>query len=244
MAESSSQSYSGLPWYTPSWGGGTAQYGDWVSGITPNLNAPNTSPMGAYQGGPGTKANPLIGQQIGQFEGGLGALEALGGKEIGAAKHTSKQEQGLAKQLQALAASQQGDLSKAYQTAFDPNNAQEQYYLQQTKAAAGAQEAASGLAGTPYGAGATGAATAAFTNQWALNADQRMATGVAAATSIANQIASDFTSAGQLDSTALSGMLEAYGLSGSQLSSALQEINALLGNEKISASTSQSQSSG
>ena len=90
---------------------------------------------------------------------------------VGGAQQNAAGMQGIAGGLNGATA---GDLTYANQAllnAFDPQKQAYNYYLQQALSTAGAQEAQSGVGGTPYGAEVTGATAANFGNNWQTTAN-------------------------------------------------------------------------
>ena len=73
---------------------------------------------------------------------------------------------------------------------LDPNKAQYDYYSQILQDKMNAQNAMSGVATTPYGAGVTDNGLAGFTNQWAMNESQKANAALSAATGAYGQGAS------------------------------------------------------
>jgi hypothetical protein len=77
--------------------------------------------------------------------------------------------------------------TQALQTGFDPQNAQYNAQFGQQQQQTGANAAANGVAGTPYGAGVTNAADNEFNLAWQQQELQRQQTGASTANSLLNQ---------------------------------------------------------
>jgi hypothetical protein len=186
--------------------------------------------------------NPQAAGYAGQIEGLAGMLGSSGGQAVNNALGTQQQVGGLASQLQSLGTGLttafSGDLGwaqTALQDAFDPQKTAYNYYLNQAQNAAGSADAQVGISDTPYGAEVLGATTAAFNNAWQTAQVGREATGAATAEGLQSQYEEGvlgggdlISAAGQLDLGALSSVLQAYGLQGSDLSAAGQMIQSLL----------------
>jgi hypothetical protein len=146
-----------------------------------------------------------------------------------------------------------GDLTYANQAllnAFDPQKQAYNYYLQQALNTAGAQEAQSGISGSPYGAEVTGATAANFGNNWQTQQIARENQGMQTATGLQNQYlgqqqaaAGILDQAGNLDLGAASQLLGQYGLEGSNMAAALQAMTQLFGDMRISTDSRSSYSS-
>ena len=115
----------------------------------------------------------------------------------------------------------------ALQQAFDPNSAIYNSNLNKTESQVGAQEAASGIAGTPYGAETTGSVLGNFNTAWNAQQVQNQSTGAATATGLQNAGANMINEAGQLNMQNIQANLQAYGLYGQELAAAMQAITSM-----------------
>jgi len=244
-------SFSGVPWTVPNPQYNANQYA--IGGAIGSLSG-ESAPVSS--GGAATMTNPQAAGYAGQIEGIAGQLGASGAGAVGAATATQGQVGGLAAQLQGLGTGLttafSNDLpyaSQALSDAFDPQKTAYNYYLDQAQNAAGSAAAQSGVAGTPYGAEIQGATTGNFGNQWQTAQIGRESTGAATATNLQNQYESGVVAggalinqAGQLDLGALSSVLSAYGLQGTNLAAAGQMIQGLLASlsESVTAPPGQS----
>jgi len=188
-------------------------------------------------------ANPQATGYANQIEGISGQLANSGNSAVSAATATQQQVGGLASQLQSLGTGLttafSGNLdyaNQALQTGFDPMQTAYNYYLNQNQNQTAAAAAQSGFAGTPYAAEVQNAGTGAFQNAWQTAQVGRENTAANTATTLQNQYeqgvlggGSLINQAGQLDLGSLSGVLQAYGLQGTNLAAAGQMIQGLLG---------------
>src|SRR5208283_3457861 len=232
----SSSSYSGIPLTTPSQFYIPGTYG----GYAPGLGMPDQFTMGyTIPGQPTPAAGLLYGA-----EGGAQGLYGFGQQGAGAgfnsavtgASNAASGMTGIAGGLNGATA---GDLTYANQAllnAFDPQKQAYNYYLQQALSTAGAQEAQSGVAGSPYSAEVTGATAANFGNNWQTAQIGRENTGMQTATGLQNQYlgqqqaaAGILDQAGNLDLGAAGQLLQQYGLQGSNMAAALQAMTQLFG---------------
>ena len=232
------------------------------SGIPWTINNPNYSSdvWSGVRGGLGSLAtpqsngqsptmqNPQASGYANQIEGIAGQMGATGAGAVSAAQNTQGQVSGMADQMRALGTGLAGAFSgnlgyanQALKDAFDPQSTAYNYYLNQNQNQTAAAEAQSGIAGTPYAAEVGSAGTGAFQNAWQTAQVGREATGAATATGLQNQYEQGvlgggqlINQAGQLDLGGLSGVLQAYGLQGSNLSSAAQMIQGLLSSLGVS----------
>src|SRR5262245_40647492 len=157
---SSSASWSGIPWTTQSviGGAGPAQnaaykngFGVWDVPDPQVVNTPNPMVMGPFNAAMGLS----------------GQLQQSGQNAVNAGAAGWGQAQGYASQLQSLAGllSHEFDFNLPYakqalESGFDPMNAQHDYYQREAMNQIGAQEANSGLGGTPYAAAVSGSTNA------------------------------------------------------------------------------------
>ena len=243
-------SFSGIPWTVPNPTynanpyGAAGLIGSSVSGFAPNNS-----------GGSPTETNPQAAGYANQVEGIAGQLANSGQGAVSSALGTQQQVGGLASQLQSLGTGLttafSGNLNyanQALQTGFDPMQTAYNYYLNQNQNQTAAAATHSGFAGTPYAAEVQNAGTGAFQNAWQTAQVGRENTAANTATTLQNQYeqgvlggGSLINQAGQLDLGSLSGVLQAYGLQGTNLASAGQMIMGLLGSLSQSVSTTTGQ---
>src|SRR5208282_2314190 len=239
-------SFSGVPWTV-----NNPNYNNNIYGAIGGIGSSVSGFPTVSSGGAPTMTNPQAAGYAGQIEGIAGQLGSSGAGAVSAALGTQQQVGGLASQLQGLGTGLttafSGDLpyaQQALQTAFDPQQTAYNYYLNQNQNQTAAAAAQSGFAGTPYAAEVQSAGTGAFQNAWQTAQIGREATGAATAEGLQQQYESGVVAggslinqAGQLDLGALSGVLSAYGLQGTNLAAAGQMIQSLLASLNISEST-------
>lgn len=206
----------------------------------------------------GLMTNPRAQEAWGAAGGIMGELQTTGAAAVKAATGAQGQLGGYAGQLAALGRGVIPEFNyndpyaqQALQQGFDPLNAQRKFYQQQLASQLGAQAGQSGYAGTPYAGEVAGAGQAAFLNQWALQALQREQTAAQTATGLqAQELAAQqlggqlINEAGQLDAQGLSGVLQAYGVQGQNLSSAVNLIGHMFDALKTSVSQAPQPSGG
>lgn len=194
----------------------------------------------------------VAGQELQQFGGQQNALYNLGNQAvsntqaaIAPAQSAANSLSGLANTAQNQFAGNQAYANQALQTGFDPMQSQYNFYANQLTDATNSQEAARGIANTPYGAAVTGDTLANFSNQWAMNNAQRQALGAQTATSLQNQQLSSqnlagqlFDASGNLDLNAAATMLQSYGLQGQNMQAALSDLVNMFGAQRVQQSVS------
>jgi hypothetical protein len=141
------------------------------------------------------------------------------------------QEVGWAQGLQGLASSLGQYQTGIAQTAYDPQNALYNRTQNQVTNQANAQAAASGLAGSPFGASLTNQANENFNIDWQNNQQQRQNAGVAALGSLDSTMSGLTTAAGTLGTSGLntaaqSGQLanQVYGMNQQNIQNSLNEL--------------------
>src|SRR5262249_22298855 len=149
--------------------------------------------------------NPMVMGPFNAAMGLSGQLQQSGQNAVNAGAAGWGQAQGYASQLQSLAGllSHEFDFNLPYakqalESGFDPMNAQHDYYQREAMNQMGAEEANSGLGGTPYAAAIFGSTNAAFNNQWEMQRLQRQAIGAQTADTLEGRVQQAQMGAGQL----------------------------------------------
>jgi hypothetical protein len=239
-SSSGSTSYSGTPLSVVN-----PAYMTWLA-----QNANNPYPQGA----PPEMIPSAAAGQLQQFGGMDAGLYNLGNQAVSGTQANLAPVYGAAGNLAALGSAMSGEFSgnqayanEALTNAFDPQQAEYQQQLGDVTDSTNSGLAARGLANTPYGADVQGDVIGRFQNDWQTQQIQREQMGSQSAAALegeqlsAQQAGGQLMDAsGQLDLSAASQMLQAYGLQGQNMQSALADLVNMFGNQSISTQTQSS----
>lgn len=155
------------------------------------VNNPNDASMLANIGTAANTANQVAGTDLASGAAATGA-SGQGYADANTAASYSAPMAADASSLRALA-------PYLAQFGFDPNMSEYNFGLTQTKDAANVNNAESGMAGSPFGAGATGDAMAAYTRNYDASRSAKAMAALAALSGL-------YTGAGGLDTSAIAGL--------------------------------------